>query len=101
VQFIREKFVSIRGFNFLADESGFGTDSGFAGIMKKYSEKIGGDMISAAESWKEEGRKEGKFRNTVEMIEKFLNAGVGRDVIFQATGIDREHYEKLREKWHK
>ncbi len=56
-------------------------------------------MISAAESWLMEGKKEGKMENQIEMIQNFLKAGADWNLIINATGIDQVGFQKLKKDW--
>ncbi len=79
------------------------TVSEFAKLMKKQSENMEEEMITAAEAYMREGemkgKMEGKMETTIEMIENFLKQGVDWDIIQQATGIDQKNFQSLKEKW--
>jgi hypothetical protein len=62
----------------------------FAGIMKKYSERIGEDMITAAQEWFHEG--------LIEVIEKLLKEGVTWDIVYKATGFDENRFNEMKKK---
>jgi predicted transposase YdaD len=59
-----------------------------------HSTTIGEEMLSAAQAYWLEGKKEGKEEGKLETIENFLKIGVNWDTITKATGIT---YEKLVE----
>ncbi len=67
----------------------------FAKTMNKYSETIGGDMVSAAEEW----LMEGEMKKEIEIIENLVKAGADWNLIFKATGIDQLGFKKLKKKW--
>jgi len=78
--------------------------SEFAEIMNRYSEKIGGNMLSAAQEWLnegfergiEKGIEKGKIQKQIEIIENMLKAGIDWNIIRQATGLDPDGFEKLK-----
>jgi hypothetical protein len=81
----------------------------FAGIMKKQSERIGENMITAAQEWFNEGFNEGfnecfnKCFNEglvkqIEIIEKLLKAGVTWDFIYKTTDFDENSFNEMKKK---
>ena len=66
----------------------------FTGIMKKQSERIGENMITAAQEWFNEGLVKGQ----IEIIEKFLKAGATWDFIYKATDFDENSFHELKKK---
>jgi hypothetical protein len=58
--------------------------------MKKYSERIGEDMITAAQEWFHEG--------LIEVIEKLLKEGVTWDIVYKATGFDENSFNEMKKK---
>jgi hypothetical protein len=78
----------------------------FAGIMKKQSERIGENMITAAQEWFNEGFNEGLneglnkgvIKEQIEIIEKFLKVGVTWDIIYKATDFDENNFHELKKK---
>jgi flagellar biosynthesis/type III secretory pathway protein FliH len=75
----------------------------FTEIMKKRSERIGDNMITAAQEWFNEGLNEGLNKGVVkgqiEIIEKFLKAGATWDFIYKATDFDENSFHELKKKW--
>ncbi|MEI6259134.1 MAG: hypothetical protein WCR46_04415 [Deltaproteobacteria bacterium] len=79
----------------------------FTEIMKKQSERIGENMITAAQEWFNEGLNKGftkglnkgVVKGQIEVIEKFLKAGATWDFIYKATDIDENSFHKLKKKW--
>jgi hypothetical protein len=51
----------------------------FQPFMKKRSERIGENMIAAAQKWSNEGLDKGVVKGQIEVIEKLLKAGVHWD----------------------
>ena len=74
----------------------------FAGIMKKHSERIGENMITAAQEWFNEGLNEGLDKGVVkgqiEVIEKLLKAGVPWDFIYKTTDFNENSFHELKKK---
>ena len=73
----------------------------FTGIMKKQSERIGENMITAAQEWFSEGLNEGLNEGLVrqiEIIENFLKAGVTWDIVYKATDFDENSFHELKKK---
>jgi len=73
----------------------------FTGIMKKQSERIGENMITAAQEWFNEGLNEGLNKGLVkqiEIIEKLLKAGVTWDFIYKTTDFDENSFHELKKK---
>jgi len=66
----------------------------FTGIMKKQSERIGENMITAAQEWFNEGVVKGQ----IEIIENFLKAGVTWDIVYKATDFDENSFHELKKK---
>ncbi len=66
----------------------------FTEIMKKQSERIGENMITAAQEWFNEGVVMGQ----IEVIEKFLKVGVTWDIIYKATDFDENNFRELKKK---
>jgi len=62
--------------------------------MMKQSERIGENMITAAQEWFNEGVVKGQ----IEVIEKFLKAGATWDFIYKATEIDENSFHELKKK---
>jgi hypothetical protein len=69
----------------------------FTEIMKKQSERIGENMITAAQEWFNEGFNEGLVKQ-IEIIEKFLKVGVTWDIIYKATDFDENNFHELKKK---
>ena len=69
----------------------------FTGIMKKRSERICENMITAAQEWFNEGFNEGLLRQ-IEIIENFLKAGVTWDIVYKATDFDENSFHELKKK---
>ena len=77
----------------------------FTGIMKKQSERIGENMITAAQEWFNEGFNEclnecfneGLLRQ-IEIIEKLLKEGVTWDIIYRATDFDENSFNEMKMK---
>jgi hypothetical protein len=73
----------------------------FTEIMKKHSERIGENMITAAQEWFNEGFNEcfneGLLRQ-IEIIENFLKAGVSWDIVYKATDFDENSFHELKKK---
>jgi hypothetical protein len=67
--------------------------------MKKHSERIGDNMITAAQEWFNEGLNEGVVKGQIEVIEKFLKAGATWDLIYKATDFDENSFHELKKKW--
>ena len=65
--------------------------------MMKQSERIGENMITAAQEWFNEGVVKGQ----IEVIEKFLKAGATWDFIYNATDFDENSFHELKKKWRK
>jgi hypothetical protein len=73
--------------------------------MKKQSERIGENMITAAQEWFNEGYNEcynecfneGLVKQ-IEIIEKLLKAGVTWDIIYTATDFDENSFLELKKK---
>jgi len=63
---------------------------------KQLSAKIGGQMLTAAQAWTLQGEKRGELVKEVEMVERFLKAGVAWDVVVNATGITQEKLQELK-----
>ena len=53
-------------------------------------------MLTAAQAWTLEGEKRGELVKEVEMVERFLKAGVTWDVVINATGITQEKLQELK-----
>ncbi len=78
----------------------------FTEIMKKQSERIGENMITAAQEWFNEGFNEGLneglnkgvIKEQIEIIEKFLKVGVTWDIIYKATDFDENNFHELKKK---
>ena len=78
----------------------------FTGIMKKQSERIGENMITAAQEWFNEGFNEGLneglnkgvIKEQIEIIEKFLKVGVTWDFIYKTTDFDENSFNELKKK---
>ena len=74
----------------------------FTEIMKKHSERIGDNMITAAQEWFNEGLNEGLNKGVVkgqiEIIEKFLKAGATWDFIYKTTDFDENNFRELKKK---
>jgi predicted transposase/invertase (TIGR01784 family) len=66
----------------------------FTEIMKKHSERIGENMITAAQEWFNEGVVKGQ----IEIIENFLKAGVTWDIVYKATDFDENSFHELKKK---
>jgi len=66
----------------------------FTGIMKKQSERIGENMITAAQEWFNDGVVKGQ----IEIIENFLKAGVTWDIVYKATDFDENSFHELKKK---
>jgi flagellar biosynthesis/type III secretory pathway protein FliH len=66
--------------------------------MKKQSERIGENMITAAQEWFNEGLNEGLVKGQIEIIEKFLKAGVTWDFIYKTTDFDENSFHELKKK---
>jgi flagellar biosynthesis/type III secretory pathway protein FliH len=69
--------------------------------MKKQSERIGENMITAAQEWFNEGLNEGLNKGLVkqiEIIEKLLKAGVTWDFIYKTTDFDENSFHELKKK---
>ena len=60
------------------------------------SEKVGGEMLTAAQAWTLEGEKRGSLEKEVEMVERFLKAGVTWEMVIKATGITPEKLQELK-----
>ena len=68
------------------------------------SKPIGGRMLTAAEEYWLEGKKEGKIEGMkegmkegkIEIIESFLKAGIQWDIITKATGITFENFQQIK-----
>jgi hypothetical protein len=65
--------------------------------MKKHSERIGDNMITAAQEWFNEGFNEGLIKQ-IEIIEKLLKEGVTWDIIYRATDFDENNFLELKKK---
>jgi hypothetical protein len=63
---------------------------------KQLSAEVGGKMLTAAETWTLQGRSEGKLAKEIEMIERFLKAGVAWEMVVKATGITQEKLQELK-----
>ncbi|MEI6262624.1 MAG: hypothetical protein WCR46_22330, partial [Deltaproteobacteria bacterium] len=76
----------------------------FTGIMMKQSERIGENMITAAQEWFNEGFNEGLSLNKgviegqIQVIEKLLKAGVTWDFIYKTTDFDENNFHELKKK---
>jgi hypothetical protein len=76
----------------------------FTEIMKKQSERIGENMITAAQEWFNEGFNEGLSLNKgviegqIQVIEKLLKAGVTWDFIYKTTDFDENNFHELKKK---
>jgi flagellar biosynthesis/type III secretory pathway protein FliH len=70
--------------------------------MMKQSERIGENMITAAQEWFNEGLNKGfnkgVVKGQIEVIEKFLKAGATWDFIYKATDIDENSFRELKKK---
>jgi predicted transposase/invertase (TIGR01784 family) len=70
-----------------------------ANLMK--NQHKGGDMLTAAEEYWLEGNKkgkiEGKIAGKIEIIDSFLRAGFGWDMITNATGITLQHFQEIKD----
>ena len=61
-------------------------------------------MLTAAQAWTSQGRKEGKkegkmigkLEEKIEMVERFLKAGAPWEMVINATGITQEKLEELK-----
>ena len=62
--------------------------------MMKQSERIGENMITAAQEWFNEGVVKGQ----IEVIEKLLKAGVTWDFIYKTTDFDENNFHELKKK---
>ncbi len=71
----------------------------FTVIMKKQSERIGENMITAAQEWFNEGLNEGLVKGQIEIIEKLLKAGVTWKFIYKTTDFDENSFHELKKKW--
>ncbi|MGB0389196.1 MAG: hypothetical protein ACPGWR_30605, partial [Ardenticatenaceae bacterium] len=80
-------------------------------MTRNLSTEVGGEMLTAAQEWtlqgkregektgRREGEKTGEVKGTIQTIENFLKAGVGWDVVMNATGITQEKFQELKQKW--
>ena len=59
---------------------------------KQLSAKVGGQMLTAAHTWTSQV----KLEERIEMVERFLKAGVTWDVVVNATGITQEKLQELK-----
>jgi predicted P-loop ATPase len=66
--------------------------------MKKQSECIGENMITAAQEWFNEGLNKGVVKGQLEVIEKLLKVGVTWDIIYKATDFDENSFHELKKK---
>ena len=57
-------------------------------------------MLTAAQAWtsqgKKEGKKEGSLAKEIEMVERFLKAGAPWEMVVNATGITQEKLQELK-----
>ena len=63
---------------------------------KQLSAEVGGEMLTASQTWTSQVEKRESLAKEIEMVENFLKAGVAWDVVVNATGITQEKLQELK-----
>ena len=53
-------------------------------------------MLTASQTWTSQVEKRGKLEKEIEMVERFLKAGVPWEMVVNATGITQEKLQELK-----
>jgi len=65
--------------------------------MEKHTNKHKRDLKNSMDTYKEEGRGEGREEREIEIAENLINLGLENNLITKATGLSIEEIEKIRE----
>ena len=68
----------------------------FSKVQEHKKDSLGGDMLSAIESWELKGWNKGRIEATLSMIGTMKKSGMDWPIIANATGIDSQKYQQMQ-----
>ena len=71
----------------------------FSKVKQHKNDSLGGDMLSAIESWELKGWNKGRIEATLSMVGTMKKSGMDWPLIANATGIDLQKYQQMQHEY--